>query len=193
MASQTPTAPPLSIEDACSLDAPALAERAAMIRRELRPYVREARIHADGLDWECAPEPGLRAKLERWIALERECCPGVDFALREEGGALHVAIRGLDPRGLEALGGPAADHGSRVARIARASGLGLVGALLVCCVVPIGIAALLGAAAAAPLSGLDHPASIAASALAVGAAAWLFERQRARRRAGATPGPGGGC
>ena len=60
-------------------------------------------------------------------------------------------------------------------RLLRSTGLGAAGSLLVCCVVPIGLAAVVGAA---PLAMLDDPWVIGVVALVLAVLFWRFERRR---------------
>ena len=94
-----------------SLDALPAAERenrAAAIRREILPLVRRRESLADGIAWEFAREPGLRAKLDRFVAFERECCSGLDFEISgSPGGTLRLSIRGEGAALFGLLGTPA--------------------------------------------------------------------------------------
>lgn len=84
---------------ACTLSPDGLAERLAWIRTEVVPHVVETERVDDGLALELAAAPGLAGTLERWIALERECCAGLSFARRASAapGRLRLEIRGIDP------------------------------------------------------------------------------------------------
>lgn len=84
----------------CSLDAKSLGERIAMVRQEILPHARESHALAHGWAWEFADTPAMKTRLERFVALERECCrDGVSFHLVEDAarGALRLEVRGLDP------------------------------------------------------------------------------------------------
>jgi hypothetical protein len=41
-----------------------------------------------------ADEPGAEATLRELVRLEAECCPGIDFSLMKDGGALVLRIAG---------------------------------------------------------------------------------------------------
>jgi hypothetical protein len=78
---------------ACSLDAPALEERLA----EMRALGRDSLIGAD--------EPGVlrfratadsRARLERIVAAEAECCAFLGLDLREQDGELRLTVSAPD-------------------------------------------------------------------------------------------------
>lgn len=169
----------LRVPDACSLSQPAFEDRLAWIRAEVLPHVQEREVLDDGVAWRFADEPELRAKLERLVALESDCCnsDAIRFELHAPSGHdLRLEVHGVDP-GHPLLRGPAADAG-RVARVAKAGGLGAVGAFVLFCVVPMGIAAIAGAAVAAPLAGLESPFTLAAGSLAFGAVAWWMLRRR---------------
>jgi hypothetical protein len=83
----------------CSLDRTALAERIAMIHREILPHARGSEALPDGRAWNFPSGPDMQAKLEHLVALERECCrEGIDFELMEtRDGALRLEVRGIDP------------------------------------------------------------------------------------------------
>lgn len=92
----------------CSLDAQSLDERIALFRREILPLARESRALAHGRAWEFVDTPSARTRLERFVALERECCrDAVSFHLEEDAarGCLRLELRGLDP-GPELSGAP---------------------------------------------------------------------------------------
>jgi hypothetical protein len=75
---------------ACSLDATALEERLA----EMRAVGREALLatEPDGvMRFRATAE--TRERLERILAAEGECCPFLDFDLREEQGELRLTVR----------------------------------------------------------------------------------------------------
>ena len=83
---------------ACSLDAPALEERLA----EMRTLGRDSLIAAD--------EPGVvrfratpdsRARLERIVAAEAECCAFLGLDLRQQRGELRLTISA--PEGAESV------------------------------------------------------------------------------------------
>lgn len=173
--------------DFCNLAEAPLAERLAWIRRELMPHVTARSERAGVLRLTLDAGPGVRQKAEGWIALERECCSGIDFALADAAtaGSLSLTIRGLpaevagrfgregEPEpGPERAGTAAPPPRTPLARLARAVGGGAVLAGLVCCVLPIGVAALFGAAAASRIAWLDSPPVIAAAGLAFGLAWW---------------------
>ena len=69
----------------------------------------------------------------------------------------------------------------RIVRLTKAGGLGFAVSFFVFCVLPIGVAALGGAALTASLAKLDDPVIIAAGAAAVALPAWLLMKRRASR------------
>jgi hypothetical protein len=85
--------------EVCTLSGDGLAERLAWIRDEILPHVRRTERLASGLAWELDAAPGLAEKLDRLIALERECCGGVVFERTEASaaGLLRLEVRGIDP------------------------------------------------------------------------------------------------
>jgi hypothetical protein len=180
----------LDPSEVCLLPPAELTERLAWVRAEILPHATETIRLEDGLAIELRESGALAEQLDHWIALESECCAGITFERRSSAnpGHLRFEIRGVDPNAalLQALTVPSRqklDVGvpepSSALRIAKAAGTGLTLSLLVCCVVPIAAAALLGAAAA-PLAALDGPIPIAAGAVLGGAGAWLWLGGRAR-------------
>ena len=74
---------------ACSLDAAALAERVA----EMRAVGRGSLVAADPRGVLCFdPSPGVRVRLERIVAAERECCPFLELDLQDEPDALRLTV-----------------------------------------------------------------------------------------------------
>ena len=174
----------------CSLPGEALSERLAWIRSEILSHAVATESHDDTITFELAEAPGLAEKLERLIALERECCSGIDFAHERvpDSGRHRLSLRGVDPRApvFASLAAAERPRSGIAGRLARAAGCGAAAALLVCCVLPVAAGALLGAALAAPLASLDDPRWIAlASAFFAGAAfAWQGPRRRTRGSCG---------
>jgi hypothetical protein len=83
----------------CMLAADDLAKRLAWIRAEILPHALRRERLASGVAWELAAVAGLAEKLDALIALERQCCSGVDFARVPSGAPerLRFEIRGVDP------------------------------------------------------------------------------------------------
>ena len=163
-----------AVPDACSLSQPGFEERLAWIRREI-PRARTCRRVEGGMAWEFPADPELRDKLAQLVALEADCCSTdrLRFALHEDpaAAALVLEVHGADADGalVELLGGRPAPSG--LARLARAGGLGALGAFGLLCLLPMGLAAVAGAACAAPLAGLESPPALVAAALLFGALA----------------------
>ena len=169
---------------ACSLDERALKERLAMIRREFVPHVSVSEPRDDGFVWELAYDETMQGKLEHWIELERECCSGITFVLsRPSESTLRLEVSGFSAQDLENLKAraAAAAPASGSGRFLRSAGLGFVGAFTLFCILPLGIAALAGAAIAGPLLLLDDPIAIAAGSLVFGCLAWAWMRRREAR------------
>ena len=166
----------------CTLSADGLEERLAWIRSEILPHAVASERRPDGIAWELEDAPGLAAKLDRLVALERECCSGIDFrhGTSLTAGRRRLEVRGIDPRAtaFDTLQADADETRWIGGRLAKAAGLGALLSLLVCCVLPIAAAALLGAAAAAPFASLDDPWKIAGAMLLFGGAAFAWQGRR---------------
>lgn len=176
--------PGCGCEDACSLPPDELRDRKTIIRREILPNVTRRQALANGWALDFQHTPVMQQALEDLIVFERECCSGLSWNLdRPAEDVLRLRIEGLAPSSdfFAAMHEGAAGPG-RVSRIAKAGGLGAAVSLLVCCVAPIGLAAVVGSAAAAPLARLDDPVFLAGGALAAGLPAWLWLRRRDRAR-----------
>jgi hypothetical protein len=203
----------------CTLDGEAMSERLAWVRSEIFPHAIAGERLDDGVAWELDDAPGLAAKLDRLVALERECCSGIDFEHlpSQEPGQRRLEIHGVDPdaavfaslnlagigsgknsveRG-EKLPAPAensAETTRLASRLAKAAGAGTLLSLFVCCVLPIAAVAVLGAAVAAPFASLDDPWIIGGAALASGALAFAWQSRKrtatpATRAGAASCGP----
>ncbi len=166
----------------CTLPPSEIGERLRWIRNEILPHAIRSEPIEDGIAWELADEPGLAAKLDRLIELERTCCSEIAFeqAPSTTPGQRRLEAHGADPNAaIFKLSGEAPGEPARLGRqLAKASGWGALTALLVCCLLPIGLVALLGAAAAAPFTGLDQPLFIIAIAALSGAAAFAWQRRK---------------
>jgi hypothetical protein len=160
----------------------------AWIHKEILPHAIEIVRLEGGLSFELASAPGLAASLDRLIELERACCTGIVFErlASTTPSRMRLEIRGIDPDAavFPSLRAPVQNAGPR---LAKAAGIGVLASLFVCCILQIGAAALLGAAAA-PLTALDGPGPIAAGSLVGGTAAWWWMgRRRTREAAGEDP------
>jgi hypothetical protein len=184
----------------CTLPPDGREQRLAWIRSEILPHAVDGERIEDGLAWEFDDAPGLAARLDRLVALERECCSGIVFEHQpsQTAGRRRLEVRGIDPQApiFANLQLEPAAPGRAGPRLAKAAGLGTLVSLFVCCVLPIAAAGVLGAAAAAPFASLDDPWIIAAAALLTGAVAFARQNRRraapaAKEAAGAPCGPGG--
>lgn len=174
----------------CTLPADGLGERLAWVRAEILAHAVSSERSADGIVWQLDDAPGLAAKLDHLVALERECCAGIVFehAPAATAGRRRLAVHGIDPQAsvFSSLHVAAAGPPELGARVAKAAGLGAALSLLVCCVLPIGVAALFGAGVAAPFASLDNPWGIAGAALLSGGAAFAWQgRNRTAPKGGA--------
>ena len=185
----------------CTLSDNQLAARLAEIRKDILPHVHKSEAVEDGYDLELSDVPGLRAKIERVITLERECCEGLQFELSDapQPGQLHLEIRGVNPQAqtLSQLFGETKTRGENIPqrsplrRMLSSAGIGLVGSFVIFCVLPISLAAVLGASATAYVAKLDSLPVLAVAAIAFGGMAWWFQRQRSTLKG--KEGKGCGC
>jgi hypothetical protein len=78
--------------EVCSLPPDDLQERLAMIRADFAPRVLRRERLPDGRAW--AFEAAMRPDLARLVALERACCSGLAWSLREDGATTWLEVRG---------------------------------------------------------------------------------------------------
>jgi hypothetical protein len=174
----------------CSLPPRDLQERLEWIRREILPHAVGSQRTGSGRAIELEAAAGLEWKLERLIEAERECCSGIDFEQVASAipGRLRLEIRGVDPDAaiFSTLAGVRPSRGPRspAARFAKAAGIGALGSVFLCCVLPLGAGALVGSTA---LSFLDAPLPIGIGALLGGGAAWWWLGRQGDRTS-AVPG-----
>lgn len=91
----------------CSLPADALRDRIAHIRREVAPHVRRSDEIEGGVAWEF--DAGMRETLERLVALERECCSGLEWTLAAAHAGVRLEVRGAGAAGLAAILDPSTE------------------------------------------------------------------------------------
>jgi hypothetical protein len=177
-------APRLDPARVCTLSPDGLSERLAWIRDEILPHARRTERLPSGLAWELEAAPGLAEKVDRLIALERECCASIRFVRSDASpsGRLRLEVSGIDPDSavFRALQVGRERPGWR--EVAVAGGLGLLVSAIVCCVLPLAAAIVAGGAAATRLAALDEPWVIGLGALPAAAVAGRLLRRR--RRAG---------
>jgi hypothetical protein len=181
----------LDLAQVCTLSPEGLNERLAWIRDEILPFARSSERLVSGRAWELDEAPGLAEKIDRLIALERQCCDGIVFERLSgsQPGRLRLEVCGIDPDAevLRALDARPKEGDTR--RLAKAGGFGFLAALGVCCALPMAASALLGGAAVASLSRLDQPWAIGLGTLSATAAAWWCSRGAAQRREAAARVP----
>ncbi len=143
--------------EACTLSAEELAQRIRWIRAEIVPHSVGRERLEDSVAIEIVEAPGTGETVDRWIELERECCGEIRWDRRpsEIDGQIRVEIRRVDPDGVLFEGLPLLAGGSttkatspgqplRFGRLLKAGGFGVGVSYLVCCVLPVGLAAALG-------------------------------------------------
>ncbi len=85
--------------EVCLLPEAGLSERLAWVRSQILVHAVATERGERCLAWELAEAPGLREKLERLVALERECCSSIAFVHGPGAapGRLRLEVRGVDP------------------------------------------------------------------------------------------------
>lgn len=79
---------------ACSLNEAEFDERRAVARKSLIPKVIDSRLSDTELILSFPKGEGIRAELERFISLERQCCGFLSFELRPGPASHTVCIKG---------------------------------------------------------------------------------------------------
>lgn len=191
-----------ALRDMCTLSNDQLTVRLAEIRRDIVPHVQQAHRLPDGVALELNNTPGLRAKIERVITLERECCAGLQFGLSDttQTGGLGLEIRGVDPDAeslkqlFSGIEGETQGEvqGGRIRGVLRSAGTGIVGSVFLFCILPMGLTGLFGVSATAYLAQLDSLPVLSVAAMVFAGAAWWWQRRSGlkTREAG---GRGCGC
>ncbi len=183
-----------SSEDVCSLPRDQRSDRAGMIRRDILPHATRREALANGVALEFEHTAAMQKTLADLVAFERDCCGGLAWNLTQPSdGVLRLSIEGLPPdsdffREADLID---TEPAPGFTRIAQTVGLGVGGALFFCCVLPLGIAAVAGAALAAPLATLDNPLAITLAAIGLAIPTWFWLKRRAAHSAQA--GCGDGC
>ncbi len=169
-------------QDVCDLPTEALQDRLAMIRRGILPLATRREALSDGMVFEFKHAPAIQKTLEDFTEFERECCSSLTWNVRAiPGEMLRFSVQGLPPTSdfFRVIDGPGeAAAPGLLKRLTQAAGLGAGSALLLCCVLPMGVVALTGAAVAAPLAKLDDPMVISAGAAILAVPAWLWLGRR---------------
>jgi hypothetical protein len=183
-ADSTPGDVPLDPLAICTLPPEGLGDRLTWIRAEILPHAVARESAGDTIAWELDDVPGRAASLERLVALEKDCCSAITFVHRPSttAGQRRFEVRGIDP-GAHVFTDSATESGERTGigvGIAKAAGVGTLFGLLVCCAFPVAMAAIWGAAVAAPFAVLDDPWIVAGVAGVAGCAAYVWQRQRNR-------------
>ena len=182
-----PTDAAAEMASGCSLSPEALQGRLSWIRDEILPHAVTTERADDGITWELDDAPGLAARLDQLVALERQCCPGLQLAHATDPstGRRRLQVAGIDPDAaiFTSLQVEAKRRSPLGGRVAKAAGFGAVASLLLCCVIPLSAAAILGTAAATDFKQLENPVVLAGFALVFGVAvfAWLGRRRATTR------------
>ncbi|MFT5042339.1 MAG: hypothetical protein ACI8TX_003324 [Hyphomicrobiaceae bacterium] len=201
MSSETAPEPPQvaqvpeDVAAICDLPADQLASRAQTLRSDLLPLALgvERLAEGSGIALDFASSPEMQTKLEELIAFEKGCCGSLEWglALGATPDRLRLTIGGLAPdsslfalvASQDGTSGAATPSGEvppsgTVAALAKAGGMGVGAALVLCCGVPLAATALIGGGVAASLTQLDNPVIIIPASLAIAAFAWRSARRR---------------
>lgn len=191
------------IRNICQLSDEDLEARRVDLGRRLAPKLRGRRNQSDGVTLSFDATPEMREELDAFVAFESECCPSLNLSLSEATGELQLEMRGIDPsaelfadEGLAAASDAAdldTEGSSRWRPVLDSIGLGALGALALCCVLPMALVAAFGTAVAVPFSMLDNPWLISANAFLFAAGIWLWQRRRKDARTATASGRGCGC
>jgi hypothetical protein len=186
------------IEAICNLSDDDLEERRKELEEVLLPMVLAREPLPNGIALSFPANSENRRVLDAFVAFERNCCPGLGFDLRNADDSLRLEITGISPGSRLFAGVPKAagienPSRDRWRRLLSSAGLGVLGALIACCILPLGVIALLGTATAAPLTSLDNPWIISGSALLFAGVIWQWQRRRDRIRAASESAEGCGC
>ncbi len=131
-----------------------------------------------------------------WSPSKDSGCPGLQLAHATDPstGRRRLQVAGIDPDAaiFTSLQVEAKRRPPLGGRVAKAAGFGAVASLLLCCVIPLSAAAILGTAAATDFKQLENPVVLAGFALVFGVAgfalvfgvagfAWLGRRRATTR------------
>lgn len=177
----------------CNLNDEELPARLEELRGGLLSKATNREELPDGLALYFDASPEMRDELEAFLAFERECCPSLGHSFHDVPGALRLEIRGIAPNASLFADVPLNPVGSRSPtrsaepdtperptgwRLLASLGVGTALSFLVFCILPIGIAAVVGAQLAAPLGALDNPWLVGGGGIAVTAFWWRWKRSR---------------
>jgi hypothetical protein len=181
----------------CNLTDEQYAARQEELRAGLLTQARRREALSNGLALYFDASPEMREELDALVAFERKCCPSLGFTVSESPDALRLEIRGIDPDTNFASGEESSSPAPRKRlgwpRMLRSIGLGGALSLFLCCIAPIGIAAVVGVGLAAPFAVLENPWVIVGGGIVFAGLLWFRDRRRADvRMASASTGECGG-
>ncbi len=166
---------------ACTLDERELPARRRAIQDQLVARAAEVRELPDGYRLRFADGAAMRAAVEEFVALERECCSFLRFEIDDDGpdGALTLTLTG--PEGTvdvigAAMAAPTPRH--RLDPRWLRSGLAVGAVALVCCFGPTLLLAL-GVTGAAALAGGALAEVAAIGAVSTPLLVWIWRRRPA--------------
>ncbi|MBL4787221.1 MAG: hypothetical protein JKY49_17570 [Cohaesibacteraceae bacterium] len=162
--------------------------------QNLMPLVKRMDLLDNGRAFEFDDTPAMRKRLDDLVARERKCCGHLGWGLNrvEATDRIRLEVTGLSPQspmfnriaggGIATMKMDQSDRSGNSARIGKSAGIGIMSAMVLCCVVPIVVAVVAGAAVAAPLFAfVENPITILAITTLAGFGAWFYmKRQKAR-------------
>jgi len=121
--------------------------------------------------------------LEELVQFERQCCSTLSWSIEKSRvkGRLFLTVTGLHPDSPffnssdeEQISDFNNSARSKITRLIAASGVGIIGSLFVCCLLPIAVAVVASATIAAAFMQLDSPAFMVVTAGFIGVGMWYW-------------------
>ena len=83
-----------AIDVACSLNSAEFRKRRRLMRAALRPHLLRSKHTASGLTLTFPDNEPLRAQLETFVSLERQCCGFLTFTISSDQEAVILSVEG---------------------------------------------------------------------------------------------------
>lgn len=81
----------------CNLSDEDYAARRKELRETLLPQIRRRVALENGVVLEFYAEEAIRLQLDEFVAFERDCCPSLEYSIRNKGEVLELEILGVNP------------------------------------------------------------------------------------------------